>query len=116
MERIFWGGSGAHGFKGEQRGLRKNSIVICHIYYWGRNMRVSEKGKNFQLGDVWLEYYMRVLYLCESNCGLATIRNYNFPQKKILKLELSEGLDEFWEGGHMVFRGTGGGLVIARRK
>ena len=76
----------------------------------GRNMCVSEKGKNFQLGDVWPEYYMRVLYLCESNCGLATIRNDNFPQKKILKLELSEGLDDFWEGGHMVFRGTEGEL------
>ena len=82
----------------------------------GRNMCVSEKGKNFQLGDVWPEYYMRVLYLCESTCGLATIRNDNFPQKKILKLELSEGLDDFWEGGHMVFRGTGGGFVITKRE
>ena len=52
---------------------------------------------------------MRVLYLCESNCGLATIRNDDFPQKKILTLELSGG-----GGGHMVFRGTGGGLVITK--
>ena len=28
---------------------------------------------------------MRVLYLCESNCGLARIRNDNFPKKKILR-------------------------------
>ena len=79
-------------------------------------MCVSEKGKNFQLGDVWPEYYMRVLYLCESNCGLATIRNDNFPQKKILKLELSGEIGWFFWRGHMVFGGIGGGLVIARRE
>ena len=60
---------------------------------------------------------MRVLYLCESNCGLATIRNDDFPQKKILKLELSGGIGFFFflgGGGTMVFRGTGGGLVITK--
>ena len=55
--------------------------------------------------------HMRVLYLCESNCGLATIRNDDFPQKKILKLELSEGLDDyffFWGGGGVVTWFSGG--------
>ena len=84
--------------RGNEEGAKEKFNSHMPYLLLGRNMCVSEKGRNFQLGDVWPEYYMQVLYLCESNCGLATIRNVNFPQKKILKLELSGGLDDFWEG------------------
>lgn len=47
-----------------------------------------------------LNILCELLYLCESSCGLATIRNDNF-------LHLGDWMIFKGGGGHMVFRGSG---------
>ena len=54
---------------------------------------------------------MRVLYLCESNCGLARIRNDNFPKKKILRFFFF-----FWGGGVTWFLGGSEGISHRQKR